>query len=129
MARPANREPTEGELAILQVLWQKGPSTVREVHQRLCPGGSVAYTTILKLLQIMHEKGLVMRDTSARSHVYAARSGEEQTQRRLVQRLMDRAFGGSAARLVQGALSAKPATVEELAAIRRMLDAADGGAS
>jgi len=118
-------KPTEAELSILRVLWERGPSTVREVHevQRGRPGGqTTGYTTVLKLLQIMTEKGLVTRDERTRSHVYRARLSEDTTQRQLVTDLLDRAFGGSAARLVMQALDLSPATPEELKEIRRLLD-------
>jgi predicted transcriptional regulator len=119
-------KPTEAELSILRVLWERGPSTVREVHeaiQRSRPSGqTTGYTTVLKLLQIMTEKGLVTRDERTRSHVYRARLSEDTTQRQLVTDLLDRAFGGSAARLVMQALDLSPATPEELKEIRRLLD-------
>jgi BlaI family transcriptional regulator, penicillinase repressor len=119
-------KPTEAELAILRVLWARGPSTVREVHeavQRGRPSGqTTGYTTVLKLLQIMTEKGLVTRDERTRSHVYRARLSEDTTQRQLVTDLLDRAFGGSAARLVMQALDVSPASPEELKEIRRLLD-------
>ena len=119
-------KPTEAELSILRVLWERGPSTVREVHeaiQRSRPTGqTTGYTTVLKLLQIMTEKGLVTRDERTRSHVYRARLSEDTTQRQLVTDLLDRAFGGSAARLVMQALDLSPATPEELKEIRRLLD-------
>lgn len=112
--------PTEGELAILRVLWRRGPSTVREVQEHLAeaPG----YTTVLKLLQIMHEKELVTRDASRRAHVYAAAVEEAATQRRLVRDLRDRAFGGSARQLVLRALDADAVSHDELAEIRTLLD-------
>src|SRR5919202_1899583 len=110
--------PTDAELAILRVLWQRGPSTVREVHEELSRERGTGYTTVLKLLQIMFEKGLVARDESERAHVYRPRQSEEQAQRRLVTDLLDRAFGGSAQQLVLRALTAKPASPEELAEIR-----------
>ena len=119
------RKPTDAELAILRVLWRRGPSTVREVAADLGRGG--AYTTILKLLQIMAEKRLVRRDESSRTHVYAAAFTEHQTQRQLVSDLLDRAFGGSAPKLVLHALEARKATPEELAEIRRLLDERRGG--
>ena len=118
-------KPTEAELSILRVLWERGPSTVREVHdaQRGRPGGqTTGYTTVLKLLQIMTEKGLVTRDERTRSHVYRARWSEDTTQRQLVTDLLDRAFGGSAARLVMQALDLSPASAEELKEIRRLID-------
>jgi predicted transcriptional regulator len=95
---PAAPRPTDAELAILRVLWERGPSTVRQVHEVLSrerPGG---YTTALKLLQIMTEKGLVRRDETDRTHVYHPRLSEEQTQRQLVRDLLERAFGGSSSK-------------------------------
>jgi BlaI family transcriptional regulator, penicillinase repressor len=123
---PAPR-PTPAELEILGVLWDHGPSTVREVHERLSKDRPTGYTTVLKLLQIMTEKGLVNRDEAARAHVYEARAPQEHTQRALVGDLLDRAFGGSAAKLVMQALSARQAPREELARIRKLLDELEGG--
>ena len=124
--------PTDAELAILRVLWQLGPSTVRQVHDVLMRDRPTAYTTALKLLQIMTEKGLVRRDESDRTHVYQSRLTEEQTQRQLIRDLMDRAFGGSSSKLVMQALASKRASTDELTEIRRMLErgkerAGDGG--
>jgi predicted transcriptional regulator len=119
--------PTNAELDILRVLWTRGPSTVREVHADLEHGADVGYTTILKLLQIMAEKGLVRRDESVRTHVYAARVTEDATQRHLVSDLLDRAFGGSAKGLVMHALSAKSVSARELQEIRKLLDDMNGG--
>jgi predicted transcriptional regulator len=119
--------PTPAELAILRVLWEQGPSTVRAVHERLERERPTGYTTVLKLMQIMTEKGLVRRDEAARAHVYVAGVAEEQTQRRLVRDLLDRAFGGSATKLVMHALSARKASPVELARIREMLDRLEGG--
>lgn len=120
---PAPR-PTDAELAILRILWQRGPSTVRQVHEVLASRDRpTAYTTALKLLQIMTDKGLVRRDESDRTHVYHARLSEDQTQRQLVRDLLDRAFGGSATKLVMQALNARRATPEELGEIRRLIDA------
>lgn len=113
--------PTDAELAILGVLW-RGPSTVREVHDALSPTQGTGYTTVLKLMQLMAQKGLVIRDESQRSHVYRPASAEAQTQRRLVGELMDKAFAGSAAQLVMRALSVKRASKGELEEIRHMLD-------
>src|SRR5918997_2908635 len=101
--------PTDAELAILRVLWDRGPSTVRQVHEVLLRERPTAYTTALKLLQIMTEKGLVRRDETDRTHVYHPRLTEEQTQRQLVRDLLDRAFGGSASKLVMQALATKKA--------------------
>ena len=114
--------PTDAELAILRVLWDLGPSTVRQVHDVLGRDRPTAYTTALKLLQIMAEKGLVTRDERERTHIYHARVGEEQTQRQLVRDLLDRAFGGSSSKLVMQALAARRASPEELGEIRRLLD-------
>ena len=119
---PVTPRPTDAELAILRVLWQRGACTVRQVHEELQPGRPTAYTTALKLLQIMTEKGLVRRDESDRSHVYHARNSEEQTQRQLVRDLLDRAFGGSSSKLVMQALNARRASSEELSEIRRLID-------
>ena len=131
MAKPP--KPTEAELSILRVLWQRGPSTVRQVcdalnetkKQQEKPTG---YTTVLKFLQIMTEKGLVTRDESPYAHVYQASLPQEQAQRALVADLLDRAFEGSMSGLVMQALSAKKATPEELAEIRRILKSHERGA-
>ncbi|HEX5474589.1 MAG TPA: BlaI/MecI/CopY family transcriptional regulator [Vicinamibacterales bacterium] len=122
MTRPATPRPTDAELAILRVLWDRGPSTVRQVHDVLVRERPAAYTTALKLLQIMTEKGLVERDEAQRTHVYRARLSEDQTQRQLVRDLVDRAFAGSAAKLVVQALSARRASPDELREIRRLID-------
>src|SRR2546428_2767350 len=92
--------PTDAELSILRVLWSRGPSTVRDVHEELNRRAPTGYTTVLKLLQIMTEKGLVVRDEAQRAHIYEARHSEQKTQRQLLSDLADRAFGGSAAKLV-----------------------------
>lgn len=118
--------PTAGELAILHVLWTRGPSTVREVHEQLSAERPTGYTTVLKLLQIMAEKDLVRRDEKKRAHVYRARIPREQTQAQIVGDLVDRVFGGSASRLVMQALSNKRASATELAEIRRTLDEMEG---
>ena len=120
--------PTDAELAILRVLWQRGPSTVRDVHEDLNRDGNTGYTTVLKLLQIMTEKGHVVRDETERAHVYEARYSEQKTQRQLLSDLADRAFGGSAAKLVMQALSGRKASAEELGAIREFLDQLEGDA-
>jgi BlaI family penicillinase repressor len=113
--------PTNGELAILAVLWQAGPSTVREVLDGL-KDRDVGYTTVLKLLQIMTDKGLVQRDESARSHVYRATRPADDVKRSLVSDLLDRAFDGSAANLVMHALQSQKASAAELREIRNLLD-------
>jgi predicted transcriptional regulator len=120
---PAPR-PTDAELAILRILWERGPSTVRQVHDILGLERTAAYTTALKLLQIMTEKGLVERDERDRTHIYRARLSEETTQRQLVRDLVDRAFGGSSTKLVMQALATKGASVEELRDIRKAIDGA-----
>ncbi|MDZ4698444.1 MAG: BlaI/MecI/CopY family transcriptional regulator [Rhodothermales bacterium] len=114
--------PTDAELAILRVLWDCGASTVRAVHEALESTQSTGYTTVLKLMQIMHGKGLVTRDDANKAHVYRPAVEEEAIQRNLVASLLDRAFQGSAEKLVLRALSLKPSTPEELAAIRALLD-------
>lgn len=121
---PAPRRPTDAELAILRVLWALGAGTVREVAVEL--RRESAYTTVLKLLQIMTDKGLVRRDESARTHVYRAARSERATQRQLVRDLADRAFGGSAARLALQALALRKASPEELAEVRGWLAERDG---
>src|SRR5882757_3182551 len=118
--------PTDAELAILGVLWERGPSTVRDVHEQLNRDGATGYTTILKLLQIMTEKGLVVRDESERAHVYESRYGEQKTQRQLLADLAERAFGGSATKLVMQALSGRKSNAAELNAIRELLDTLEG---
>src|SRR5262245_9680542 len=123
---PSGRKPTDAELGILRVLWTRGPSTVRQVADDL--DRESGYTTVLKLLQIMTEKGLVVRDESARTHVYQAAFSEDQTQRQLVADLLDRAFGGSAAKLVMQALASKRASPAELDEIRKLLNRHKGGA-
>lgn len=116
-------KPTNAELAILRVMWEKGPSSVREVHDAMPPERQVGYTTVLKTMQIMAEKGLLRRKDRGRAHVYEPTAKEEAAKRDLVGDLMDRVFGGSARDLVMHALGAKPASPEEIAEIRRMLDA------
>ena len=113
--------PTEAELGILGVLWDRGPSTVRQVHEALARSRDTGYTTTLKLMQIMAEKRLVARDETARTHIYAARVSRQDTQRQLVSDLMDRAFSGSAAALVLQAISAQPASPDEIEKIRKLI--------
>ena len=115
MEKPAPVRPTGAELEILGVLWQRGPSTVRDVHTVLSRSRRTGYTTVLKLMQIMADKGLVRRNEDQRAHVYEARAPQQLMQRRLVRDLLDRAFDGSATSLVMQALSAKKATPDELA--------------
>ena len=124
MAQPPTPRPTDAELGILRVLWSKGPSTVRQVHEVLASGRARAYTTVLKLLQIMTDKGLTTRESLGLQHVYTARRCEQDTQRQLVQDLLDRAFDGSTSQLVMQALATTAATPAELREIRRLLAAA-----
>jgi len=125
--QPSIPRPTDSELSILRVLWRLGPATVRAVHDELGGDKETGYTTVLKLLQIMTEKGLVKRNESERSHVYRAAFAEEAVQRRLVSHLLDRAFGGAAQKLVLQALSSKKSSRKELAEIRKLLDELEGG--
>jgi BlaI family penicillinase repressor len=120
--------PTDAELEILTVLWQRGPSTVRDVYEQLSASRDMGYTTVLKLMQIMAEKELVRRDESQRAHVYEARFAQEQTQQQLVGDLLERAFDGSAMNLVMRALQTKRASAEELSQIRDLLDEFERGA-
>ena len=129
MARKQTPKPTESELAILRVLWQRGPSTVRNVKDTLSVDKPTGYTTVLKLMQIMHGKGLLDRDESQRSHVYRPAVPAEKTQRQLVSDLIDRAFEGSARKLVMQALSSQQASPEELKKIRSLLDEIEGRSS
>lgn len=114
-------KPTDAELAILRVLWQRGPSTVKEVHKVLDGAKRTGYTTVLKFMQIMVDKGLLTRDESTFAHVYQARIRQEQAERSMVADLLERAFGGSMSRLVLRALSTKRTTPEELSEIRKIL--------
>jgi BlaI family penicillinase repressor len=119
--------PTDGELEILTVLWSRGPATVREIHEVIAKHKPTQYTTVLKTLQIMAEKGLVRRDEKQRAHIYEAASPRESTQKQLAGDLLQRAFNGSAARLMQGALSARKASKTELAELRKVLDLYEKG--
>jgi len=119
--------PTEAELNILQVLWQAGPNSVREVQRILNQSKPTGYTTALKMLQIMTEKGLVDRDETVRPQIYRACYSQEHTQRRLLRDLVERAFGGSVKALVLQALAGKKSTPEELAAIEKLLNQYEAG--
>lgn len=118
-------KPTSAELDILAVLWERGASTVRDVYAALNERKPTTYTTVLKFMQIMNEKGLVKRDEHAKAHIYSAVPTEEQTQRNLVSDLLDRAFRGSALKLVQHVLETKAASPAEMAEIRRMITEAE----
>ena len=120
-------KPTEAELSILGVLWRRGPSTVREIWEQLNPAQQTGYTTVLKTMQIMFEKGLLKRDEAERSHVYSASLTEEQTQQQVLGHLLERVFSGSARKLVMQALAVKKTTPAELAEIRKLLDELEGG--
>jgi predicted transcriptional regulator len=125
--KAARRKPTDAELGILSVLWARGPSTVRQIAEAM--GREAAYTTILKLLQIMTEKRLVVRDEGARTHVYTAAYTQDHTQRQLVADLLERAFDGSAAKLVVQALATGKTSAEDLAEIKKLLRGAAPTAS
>jgi predicted transcriptional regulator len=116
--------PTDAELSILRVLWSRGPSTVRQVHDVIVSGRVLGYTTVLKLLQIMTDKGLTTREPLGLQHVYTAARTEQDTQRQLVKDLLDRAFAGSTSQLVMQALASNAATPDELREIRRLITAA-----
>jgi BlaI family transcriptional regulator, penicillinase repressor len=122
MARNKNARPTDRELTILRILWDNGPSTVRQVNEAMNKDEDTGYTTTLKLMQIMAEKGLLRRDDSQFKHVYKPAITEEKTQKQLVGDLLDRAFSGSAEKLVMRALSAKKVSDKELARIKKLID-------
>jgi BlaI family penicillinase repressor len=122
MDKAPTPKPTVMELAILRVLWERGPATVREVHEVLDGQKATGYTTVLKLLQIMTAKGMVVRNEDARAHVYVARLPAESTKRQLVSDLVQRAFAGSASQLMMHALSGKKTSRAEIEEIRRLLD-------
>jgi BlaI family transcriptional regulator, penicillinase repressor len=121
MSRQAPR-PTDAELEILTVLWSRGPSTVRQVHEIINRRKATQYSTVLKFMQIMVEKGLLRRDDRQRAHIYEAAQARERTQQQLAGDLLQRAFGGSATNLLMGALSARKASKQELAELRKLLD-------
>ncbi|HUA63262.1 MAG TPA: BlaI/MecI/CopY family transcriptional regulator [Verrucomicrobiae bacterium] len=121
--------PTDAELELLTILWDRGPSTVRDIHEAVSKRRRTQYTTVLKFMQIMAEKGLVRRDEQQRAHIYEAAQAREATQRQLAGDLLQRAFGGSAKSLVMGALSARKASRQELAEIRKLLDEYEKGTS
>jgi predicted transcriptional regulator len=126
MPRYPSSQPTDVELQILEVLWQRGPSTVRQVHNALAAQRDTGYSTTLKMLQVMREKGLVARDESVRPQVYRAVESRQKTQLRMLDELTQKAFGGSAKRLVMRMLSAERVSAEELAAIQRLINQARG---
>ena len=122
MATTKTIKPTESELEILQILWKKGNASVREVHEELLVTKEAGYTTTLKLMQIMHEKGLVKRDDSIKTHIYQPAVSKEKTQKHLVNKMIDTLFGGSPGELVMQALGNHKASAEELEEIQKMLD-------
>ncbi len=122
MARQKNNNPTDKELAILQVLWEIGPSTVRAVHEKLSESEGTGYTTTLKLMQIMTDKGLLIRDKSQFKHIFKPAASEEKTEKKIIGEVIDKVFAGSAEKLVMRALSAKKVSPEELQKIRELLD-------
>ena len=126
MAWKKTTGPTQRELAILAVLWARGPSTVRQVHEALHAEAGTGYTTTLKLMQIMAEKGLLVRTDDGRRHIYKPAVSEERTQKQLVGDLLEKVFAGSAEKLVMQALSAKKVSPKELRRIREMLDEMEG---
>ncbi len=126
MARKKATGPTDRELAILAVLWDKGPSTVRQVNDQMNKRQKTGYTTTLKLMQIMTEKGLLIRDDSAFQHIYKPAATEEKTQKQVVKDLLDKVFKGSAEKLVMRALSSKNVSAKELAKIRKIIDEMEG---
>ena len=123
---PRHPKPTTAELQILHVLWRRGPSTVNQVQPELERGDRVAYTTVLKLLQIMFEKGLVRRDTTTRPHVFRAAVAEAQVKRRFVTDLLEQVFEGSATNVAMQALSVKRATRDDIRKLRELLDEIEG---
>ena len=130
MGKPNRKQPplpTEAELAVLNVLWDKGPASVREVHDELADDRSTVFTTTLRVMQRMADKGLIIRDESRKPQRFQPRLTREQTQSRLVGRLMNRAFGGSARTLVLQALQLNDASAEEIARIEKLLDTMEGG--
>jgi BlaI family transcriptional regulator, penicillinase repressor len=122
MATIKTIKPTESELEILQILWKKVNASVREVHEELLQTKEAGYTTTLKLMQIMHEKGLVKRDDSIKTHIYQAAVSKEKTQKHLLNKMIDSLFGGSPGELVMQALGNHKASAEELEEIQKMLD-------
>jgi BlaI family transcriptional regulator, penicillinase repressor len=125
--KPTARRPTDAELTILQVLWDKGHATVREVYKTLSSDKYVGYTTVLKLMQIMTDKGLVERDETCRPQIYRPCLPREQTERQLIKDLLERAFGGSTKRLVMQALEVKKASPSEMAQIEKLLNKFERG--
>jgi BlaI family transcriptional regulator, penicillinase repressor len=115
-------KPTEAELELLRVLWENGPATVRDLHEAISKQRAVGYTSVLKILQIMTEKGLVEREESGKAHIYRAAASQEDTQNQMLRDLSERLFSGSAAQLAMHALAMQPASAEELEEIRNLIE-------
>ncbi|MDB5174038.1 MAG: transcriptional regulator [Phycisphaerales bacterium] len=128
MPRKPSSQPNDVELAILRVLWDRGPSSVRDIHDALRPTRDAGYTSTLKMMQVMLEKGLLERDPSTRPHLYRSAVPEEQTQRRIMSNMLQTVFGGSAGKLVLRAVETGRINNEERAEIRKLLDRMEGGA-
>ncbi len=129
MARRVSSQPTEVELEVLRALWDLGPSPVRAIHQRIAADKGTNYSTTVKMLAVMREKGLVVRDEEATPHIYRPAVSQERTQKRMLEALLETVYGGSSSRLVLHALASKPATPEELDEVQRLLDEMKGGRS
>jgi BlaI family transcriptional regulator, penicillinase repressor len=128
MSKQNNQKPTDAEIEILAILWKHGVATVREIHEEINRHRQTAYTTTLKMLQIMTEKGLVGRDETNRAHVYRARLEREATERTFARELLQKVFGGSASQLVMRVLESKPSDERELAEIRKIIERAERSA-
>ena len=120
-------KPTESELAILQELWKRGPSTVRTIHEALSTGRDIGYTTALKLMQIMHEKGLLTREREGKTHIYRPAVSQEKIQKQLLNKLVDTAFQGSAMKLIMQALGNQKTSADELNKIKSFIEKLEGG--
>ncbi|MCG8319381.1 MAG: BlaI/MecI/CopY family transcriptional regulator [Cytophagales bacterium] len=120
-------KPTDSELAILQELWQRGPSTVKVIHEALSSSRDIGYTTALKLMQIMHEKGLLTREREGKTHIYQPAVSQEKIQKQLLNKLVDTAFQGSAMKLIMQALGNEKTSIDELTQIKSFIEKLEGG--
>lgn len=127
MPRPSSTQPTEVELGILRVLWEQGPSTARQIHDRIAADRETNYSTTVKMLSVMLDKGLVKRNDKVRPQVFRPAVSQERTQQRILKDVIQKVYDGSAASLVLQALASKKATPDELAEIRRLLNELEGG--